>query len=571
MNQMGTLALTNNLSVLSYGGTNAMTNSGTILLGANGSVATMIASNIGAHGNSLFNTGTVEGQGTITLGVTNATGGANGNFVNAGNLIATNWGGSSGGSLFVSVGNAFSNGGFSNTANGTIIIASNNTLTVNRSENAWANSGNSVANFGTILMQGGSLDLAADGIVSNAASFINTGTISGWGTINSVVITTNGGEMLAIATNLTSVGTLTASLASTTNNSSATLGVVGTNSVLNLLMPGGQNVLLNYGTVSLSGGSINFNGGTGTITNFYIVAGVGNASSFGIVNSGANASLVAQGPISGLSNLIASVGTINSALLGANNLIGGAATLTLGTTSGGGLINNGTMVVQGGFITVTNAAGVDAGVTNLTGLIYGYGTQSFTVVNSGGTVMASNGILRLGMTGANAGVLTNFNSSSTILLTNTVLRNTGTIALNGGGLVMGGSTITNDGTIVGPGNYSSGLYNNPDGTVIAQNGTLAIATNGATESVNNLGTISIAGASTLNVAPDWNNTSGLISLGGGTLSGGAVTNGGTILGNGTITSSALVNSVGGTVKATNGVLVVNSTAVTQNAPMHWLE
>jgi len=564
MTQLGTLALTNNLSVLSYLGTNAMTNSGTILLGANGSVATMIASNIGAHGNSLFNTGTIEGQGTLTLGLTNGSGGANANFVNSGLLIATNWGGSTGNSLFISVGNAFSNGGFSNTAAGTIVISSNMTLTVNRTENAWANSGNSVANLGTITMQGGSLNLAADGAVSNAASFINSGLISGYGTINSVVITTNNGSVFAVATNLSSVGTLTLSVASTTNNSSATLGVVGTNSVLNILTPGNQNVLLNYGTISVSGGSINFNGGTGTITNFYIVAGVGNLSSFGIVSTGTLASLVAQGPISGLSNLIATVGTINTALLGANSNVSAAATLTLGTTSGGGLINNGTIALQGGFITVTNAAGVDAGITNqTTGLIYGTGTQSVSVVNlTGGTLLASNGILRLGMSGANAGVITNLNSASTVILTNTTLRNTGTIALNGGGLIMGGSTITNDGTIIGPGNYSSGLYNNPDGTVIAQNGTLAIATNGATESVNNLGTFSIASASTLSVGTAWNNTNGVVSLSGGTLAGSAVTNKGTISGNGTI-DGILVNAAGGTLTASGGTLTLTNNP-TQN-------
>ena len=142
-----------------------------------------------------------------------------------------------------------------------------------------------------------------------------------------------------------------------------------------------------------------------------------------------------------------------------------------------------------------------------------------------GTLMASNGILRLGMRAPNGGLITNFNSASTVILTNTVLQNTGTIALNGGGLIMGGSTITNDGTIIGPGNYSSGLYNNPDGTVIAQNGTLAIATNGATESVNNLGTFSIASASTLSVGTAWNNITvagtgtGQVVLAGGTLAG----------------------------------------------------
>ena len=128
---------------------------------------------------------------------------------------------------------------------------------------------------------------------------------------------------------------------------------------------------------------------------------------------------------------------------------------------------------------------------------------------------------------------------------------------------MGGSTITNDGVIVGPGNYSSGLYNNPDGTVLAQNGTLAIATNGATESVNNLGTFSIASASTLSVGTAWNNSTvsgqgtGQVILAAGTLAGGAVTNQGTISGNGTI-DSILVNAVGGTLTASGGNLTVTN-------------
>jgi hypothetical protein len=479
--------------------------------------------------------------------------GASANYVTSGTLLATNWGSATAGTLFISVGNAFSNGGFSNTSAGTILIATNTTLTINRTENAWVNSGNSVANFGTIALAGGTLNLAADGIVSNAASFINTGMITGYGTIDSVVITTNGGKMLAVATNLTSVGTLTARIASTTNNSSATLGTIGTNSVLNLIAPGGQNFLINFGTISVLGGTINFNGSAATITNFFVVAGVGNLSSFGIVNTGALASVVAQGPVSGLSNLIASVGVTNSALLGANNLIGGAATLTLGTTTGGGLVNNGILAIQGGFITVTNAAGVDSGVTNNLGQIYGNGTQTFSVVNlAGGSIVASNGLLKLGLTGANAGTLGNFNSSSTIILTNTVLVNSGRIALNGGGLVMGGSTITNEGTITGPGDYSSGLYNDVNGFVAATNGTLNIATNGATESVQNLGTFSIASASTLNVTPDWNNTNGLVGLAGGTLTGGAVTNKGTIAGNGTIASAAFINAANGTVTVSSG-------------------
>ncbi len=539
----GTLYITNNGAVFNLlATTSGMTNSAgaqVLLGGVGGTVGTMIATNMGAGGGAFLNQGLVQGQGTLTLGVANDPrgSGSSANFVNTGNLVATNWGGAAAGTLFISVGNAASNGGFSNAANGSILIASNTTLTVNRTENAWANSANSVANAGTITMAGGTLNLAADGIVSNAASFINTGLITGNGTINSVVLTTNGGKMLAVATNLTSVGTLTARIASTTNNSTATLGVIGTKSVLNIITPGGQNVLLNFGTISLSGGSINFNGGTGTITNFNVIAGVGNVSSFPIVNAGTLASFVAQGPISGLSNLIASVGVTNTGVLGANNLLGGAATLTLGTSTGGGLVNNGTMAVQGGFITVTNAAGVDAGITNLTGLVYGSGAQNFSVVNlSGGTLLASNGILRLGMSGANAGVVSNFNSVSTIILTNTILRNTGTIALNGGGLIMGGSVITNQGLFVGPGEYSSGLYNDTNGTVLAAGGTLEVATNGAGEAVSNLGTVTIANGSTLNLGVATWSSSGLVANAGGVL--GSVGAGVTVLTN----SGIIVNS-----------------------------
>lgn len=574
----GSLFITNNNAVLQIGTAttvNWITNSatGVIVLGTNGTSGSLVATN-GASGNQFSNLGTIQGQGTMTLGQNKATGGQNANFVNLGTLIATNWGGAAAGTFFISTGNANANGGFSNTVNGSILIASNATLTINRSQNAWASSANSVANLGTITLVGGSLNLASDGVVSNAASFINSGTISGWGTIDSVVITTNGGKVFANATNLvSSVGTLTLRTASTTNNSSATLGVIGTNSVLNLLAPGGQNVLINFGTISLSGGSINFGGGTGTITNFFVVAGVGNLASFGIVNTGALASVVAQAPISGLSNLIASVGVTNSAILGANNLVGGAATLTLGTSTGGGLVNNGTLAIQGGFVTVTNAAGQGAGVTNLTGQIYGYGTQQLQVANMvGGSIVASNGILDLGLQGnLNQGLISNFNASSTVLLTNTILRNTGTIALNGGGFRMGGSVVTNQGSITGPGDFAPALYNDTAGVVLATNGTLNVSTNTplAGENIQNFGTFSIANGSTLNVVPAWLNTNGTVVIGnaggGGNLIGGTVTNQGLIVGNGLITNAtAVVNLSGGTIKASNGVLRIDSTTFTQN-------
>src|SRR5205823_1944866 len=150
---------------------------------------------------------------------------------------------------------------------------------------------------------------------------------------------------------LTTTGTLTVHLASYTNSSVATLGTVGTKSVLNLITPGGVNVLINLGTISLSGGSSTFDyGQPGTITNYNVIAGVGDVSTFPVINL-AGASFIAQFPIQGLSNLSSSVLITNFGLLGANNL-GGAATLSL-TVGGGGttnLVNAGTIALNGGFI-----------------------------------------------------------------------------------------------------------------------------------------------------------------------------------------------------------------------------
>jgi len=565
----GTLLVTNNGAVFNLLSTTGMLNTATgrITIGGVNAVATFQGTNIGQNGNSLVNLGTITGQGTITLGVTNSVGGANGNLVNNGSIIATNFGSAAAGTLFISTGNAFSNGGFSNGASGNILIASNTTLTINRSQNAWSGSGNSIANLGTISLQGGVLNLASDGIVSNAASFLNIGNglIQGWGTIDSVVIQTNGGRLFANATNLTSVGTLTVRTASTTNNATSTLGTIGTNSILNLVEPGGQTVLINLGTISLSGGTILFNGGSGTITNFNIIAGVGDVSTFPIVNAGAAASFIAQAPISGLSNLVANVGVTNTGLLGANNTLGGAATLQLSVSGGAGLVNNGTIAAQGGFVTVGSV------VTNLTGLIYGNTNQTLAIANlTGGRIMASNGVFGVGLQNdLNQGVISNFNATSTVLLTNTVLVNTGTIALNSGGFRMSGSVVTNQGSITGPGDFAPALWNDTNGVVLATNGTLNVSTNTplAGEQVMNLGTFNIANASTLNVVPAWLNTNGTVNVGntggGGNLVGGTITNKGTITGQGTITS-VILNQAAGTIKASNGVLRIDSTGFTSN-------
>ncbi len=447
-------------------------------------------------------------------------------------------------------------GGVINQIGGAININASNTLTFT---NVTAGSF-SIFNQGTIAMNGGTL-------VSSAV-ITNAGTVAGFGTVTGGGVNDGVGAFVYALTNGANAGTLTVQLNSFTNGNGATIGTIGTNAVLNLLLPGLGNVLINNGTISVSGGTILFSGGTGTITNFNTIAGVGDVTQLPVINQ-SGASFVAQNPIPGLSNLIASVGTTNNGILGGKN----GATLSL-TVGGGGttsLVNQGTINLNGGFITFNGGQGSVSNVSG--GFIYGSASteSNLNVVNlTGGTVMASNGSLRVGLlNNLNQGLLSNYSgSASALLLTNTILVNQGTIALNSGGFVMGGSIITNQGVINGPGSYSSSLYNDVNGTVAAQNGTLNLATNGASEAVNNLGTFTIANGSTLSVTPDWNNTNGMVSITGGVLAGGSVTNKGTVVGNGTITSTTFQNLTSGTIKATNGAnLNILSTTVVQNGTM----
>lgn len=438
-----------------------------------------------------------------------------------------------------------------NTSSGVIDVRDSSRLILT---NLSAGTSLNFTNAGTIRLDNGTV---LGGTITNTGVIVGQGTVEGGGVVNA-------GSVLA--SNLTAnVGTLTVRLASFTNAANATIGTIGTQAVLNVRTPGAVNVLINNGTVNFSGGTITFNdGAAGTITNFNTIGGVGNLATFPVVNVG-NASLIAQNPIPGLSNLIASVGVTNSGFLGAR----GGATLELTVGSGSeGLVNTNTVGLEGGFLLLNGGASL---LTNVGGgRVYGSGVQNLNIVNlAGGSVIASNGVLTFGAANnANAGLFSNFNASSTIRLTNSILVNSGSVALNGGGLVLAGSTITNTGTITGPGDISSALYNDTTGFVAATNGVLNVATN-AGEFVTNVGTFDIASGSTLNIAPSaWNNTNGTVRFGGGTLTGGSVTNKGTLVGTGTIASTVgVINAAEGVIRATNGTLFINSTSVSQSGTM----
>ncbi|HTS16529.1 MAG TPA: autotransporter-associated beta strand repeat-containing protein [Verrucomicrobiae bacterium] len=523
---------TYNGGTMVIGGTGVLTNA---VAGANFNSGLSNAANVGVTANTFFK-GAVTNTGTFAF-----MGAVSNTLVNSGDVILNGSGTISG---------ALVNDGSVNVNSGTLSLVvaptQNGSITVNNG--ATLNAAQAWANNGTVTVLGGT--------VTNG-TITSTGFISGYGTIDGGGVVNNG-KVFANAGSISGNGTLTVRLASFTNNNAATIGTASSNAVLNILQAG--NILINQGTVSLSGGTIDFNGGSGTITNYNIIAGVGNVASFPIVNAGTLASFVAQAPISGLSNLIATVGVTNNGLLGANNLINGAATLSL-TVGGGGsaIVNQGTVALQGGFLTVNGGAGT---ITN-NSLVYGVGTQNLSVANMApGRIMASNGVFSLSLqSNANAGVLSNLNAVSTIALNNNFLKNTGTVVLNGGGLLMNG-VITNESNITGPGAISSSLYNDTPGAVLITNGVLNLATNTG-DFVENLGLFTITSDGTLNVLPAWVNTNGTVNIVGGGLTGGAVTNVGLVSGFGTI-SSQLVNMGSGTVTASGAGALTLVAAPTQN-------
>ena len=602
MENRGTIYVTNDTAVFSDIGTVQLTNTATgqIILGANGANGTMQATNIGR----LYNLGTISGQGTLTLGVD--ANGQNASLPNSGVIVATNYGAAAQGTFTVNTGNAFSNGGLLNNAGGTILVGTNTTFVFNRTLNAWTNTGATAvrvfSNQGTVFMQGGTFTTSADGVVDTTPTRtnINSGLITGWGTYK-LMVTNEGGSILADARGLVNrqTGTLTAWLTSFTNNNGATLGAIGTNSVLLLAI--NNNALINNGTIQLSAGSIvlsNTLTGTtgGTITNFNAIAGVGDVSTFPIVQSGSGASLIAKTPTDGLTALIATVNPLNTSTLAALT----NAELRLTVSGGNAILNQGRMQIDGGSITINGASGTIS--NDVGGLFYGQGTNNNPIVTSDitSTILASNGVLQVGLgNNSNIGSLEAFGSTDTLRLTNSVLVNAGTMKANAGTVdVATGGIITNSGTIVGAGVYDSSLVNAAGGFIIANGQTQTLGSATSTF-LNQAGGSVLVTAGTLNVdVGSWNNAGSITNAAGAVLtrtatagvmtnsgvivnlgsigvqvwnsgnitnSGGtfvlSVTNstGGTILSSGGSFTGSTFANLGGTVKATNSLVTINST------------
>ena len=113
------------------------TNGGTINLSGGVMVFTNTVAGASFTG-TFLNNGVIAGFGTNSLNPTfnlHEGSGFNPNFVNAGVILASN------GLLMINAADSFTQGGFSNAANGTVAVSNGATFAVNKTANYWNHSG----------------------------------------------------------------------------------------------------------------------------------------------------------------------------------------------------------------------------------------------------------------------------------------------------------------------------------------------------------------------------------------------------------------------------------------------
>jgi hypothetical protein len=322
---------------------------------------------------------------------------------------------------------------FSMGNNAPLTINSGITLTVNLS---------GIDNESTIVLNNGTL--AGNGEKSNDDAITGHGTISGSGAlINNGTIAESGGSIvLGLAgTPYTNNGTIVL------QTNTGELDISTPNSPTSDRLINAGQVALDNSVIDGAGGFENASGGT--------VVGPGKINNAYFVNdSGATVSLP-----EGTLNIVPSfsnAGTIDLAD-SSSNLTGGAITNS-GTIEGIGTVAS----------TITNTGTIEPGAGTLT--LSGSITNSFA-----GTISIPSG--------------------GTVLVTEGLAANGGTINLAGGTFDNNGNSISNQGQITGFGTFNANTITNGhfgDGTITLSGGDSTINAN-----VNNVGTVSVTGGSAL--------------------------------------------------------------------------
>jgi len=272
--QAGTLILSNASASSGFstfantlgGTTNGISNQGTILFNPNGNQLVSINyAQTAAFTNDALGTVVMNGTGT-------------GAFI--GNFSSRNVSVINSGSIFVQAGtfrvdsrDAFSRGGFQNTATGYIEVNSNATFEIRRTTNSWVN-GPTVTNMGTVFMNGGTmlaldLDQSGNSLRTNMARvFANLGTFEGNGSLLGSISGLSG-SVLAPGFGF---GTLNVG-GSVTLGSNSTLSIeLGLLAGQNDLLAVTSNLTLNANSIlSLSGGAV---GNVYTVATASAVSGI---------------------------------------------------------------------------------------------------------------------------------------------------------------------------------------------------------------------------------------------------------------------------------------------------------
>jgi DNA-binding beta-propeller fold protein YncE len=378
--------------------------------------------------------------------------------------------------------------------------------------------------LGTSLTMGASQGLQVDGALTvqsggylfhvgnvQAGSFTNNGvytisggtlTVSGGTVTNNATMTLSGGSVTAgqltnnYGASLNAAGTVTGSLANQgTLTQTGQLSVSGafTNSGIANLAAGQQLLasggMTNSGTVNLNGGAIAVN--FGTFTNSGLVALNGGAITGYTINNPAGGTIRGDGTIGILSPALDTFLTNQGGLIYANGTNGLTLAGFLWNSVGGEL-----RVADGDSLTVlplnpswTNSStitlqGPNASLNGGTlfnsqdGTISGQGRVTNNISLNYGTIRAVAGQLALcgsvtnGAAANPAGTIESAAGTS-IVVSQGLALNSGLIALTGGSFSNGGFTMSNNGSILGNGTFSTGgLYNS--GTVTLSDGNSSI-------------------------------------------------------------------------------------------------
>lgn len=251
--------------------TNGISNQGTIQFNPNGNQ--LVSLNYGqVNGFTNDALGTVVMKGSGTGAFIGNFGSGNRTFINSGSIFV------SAGTLRIDSRDAFSRGGFQNTATGYIQVDNGGVFELRRTANAWGN-GPAVTNFGTIFMNGGTVvtfDTDGSGTTNKSRIIANVGTIEGTGTFVASLTNLSGSTLapgMGTFTPLTVTGNVTMG-----SNSTLTI-VLGSLAGQNDLLAVTSNLTLNaFSILSLSGGAI---GNVYTVATALAVSGI-----FGSVTPG---------------------------------------------------------------------------------------------------------------------------------------------------------------------------------------------------------------------------------------------------------------------------------------------